>query len=54
MSDWDLYFTTVVGWQMHPGYLREGAKPLSLSECAAVADEMLLLKEERPWLSGEL
>lgn len=47
MDVWDIYFSGIVGWQMHPGYLREGAKPLSLEECAQVATDMV--KEREKW-----
>lgn len=53
MDTWDLFFMTVVGWQFHPGYLREGAEALSLEECALLADEMVRLKEDRVCRGGQ-
>jgi hypothetical protein len=47
MEVWDLYFCQVVGMNLHPGTSREGAKHLSLEECADLVDEMLRIREER-------
>lgn len=40
---WDLYFTGVVGWQMHPRNLEKHPRCLSdmLDDAAKVADEMI-------------
>jgi hypothetical protein len=47
MEIWDLYFAQVVGMNLHPGTSREGAKHLSLEECADLVDEMMRIREER-------
>lgn len=46
MDVWDIYFSGIVGWSLHPGYLREGVRPLTLDECADLADDMM---EVRQW-----
>ena len=46
-ASWDLYFAGIVGWTLHPGYLRENAERPNLEECAKLADEMLKIKQER-------
>jgi hypothetical protein len=50
MNTWDIYFSTVVGWSLHPGYNKEGTKKISLEEAAKIADEMMRLRGERKWL----
>lgn len=47
MDVWDLYFSTLCSWHLHPGYLREGAVKPTLEECADIADEMLKIRDER-------
>lgn len=55
MGPWDLYFAQLVAWRLHPGYLRDGAKPLSIEECAKLADEMFSVRQERMlWRSEQL
>ncbi len=44
---WDLFFSGMVGWSYHPGYFKEGAKRMTLEECAAVADDMLSIRRDR-------
>ena len=46
MEVFDLYFATIVGMNLHPGTTREGAKKLSLEECAALATEMLYVRRQ--------
>lgn len=46
---WDDFFCTLVGWTMHPGWLRDNAieiKP-TLEKCADQADKMLKIRNER-------
>lgn len=44
---WDLYFTGLVGWTYHPGYLKDENKRPTLDELADIADEMLKVRNER-------
>lgn len=44
---WDLYYSAVVGWQLHPGYGKQNVEPLNLYECAELVDEMLKVRKER-------
>ena len=41
MYVWDLYFAQVVGMNLHPGNLRPNATPMTLEECAELADKMM-------------
>ncbi len=50
-TTWDLYFLTIVGWSLHPGYQRNPESKLTLDEAAHMADEMLRVREEK-WQSG--
>lgn len=36
-----MYFSGVVGWSLHPGYFREGAKRMTLEQCAELAESMV-------------
>ena len=45
---WDCYFRELVGWTLHPGYLRDNGKDkVSIAECADMADEMLEIRQHR-------
>jgi hypothetical protein len=44
---WELYYSTLCSWHLHPGYLREGAVRPSIDEMADLADEMLRVRNER-------
>ena len=44
---WDVYFAAVAGWTFHPGYYRENATKPTLTECAHIADEMVMARRER-------
>lgn len=48
MDDLDLYISTVIGWQLHPGYQKPGMKPLTTKECVAMAVQ--IKKEKDSWL----
>lgn len=48
-SVWDIYFHMIVGWQFHPGYLRDGTTSLTLEECAQIADKMMEIRSCRIW-----
>jgi hypothetical protein len=41
-AEWSMFFAAVYSLQEHPGMNRENARPKSISECAKIADEMLL------------
>ena len=43
---WDMYFSALAGWSMHPGYYRENATKPTFRECAANADEMIQIRRE--------
>lgn len=45
MNIFDLYFSSVVGWQYHPGNRRDGVY-LSLDECAQIALQMVRVRNE--------
>ncbi len=49
---WDIYFTGIVGWSLHPGYLKNPREKPSLHECIKIADEMVRLRELR-WPGSE-
>lgn len=53
MDKWDFVFLQLVGWTLHPGYLREGAKAPSLSELADLADRVVAISEDRSWQDGQ-
>lgn len=44
---WLLCFTGLVGWSMHPGYLKPGSDRMNLDQCADLADKMLEVIECR-------
>lgn len=44
---WDLYFSGLVGWALHPGYMKDGRRTMSLEQCADLADEMMIVRRER-------
>lgn len=44
MSDKELfalYFAGIVGWTLHPGYLRDNSQPMTVEECRALAKKMV-------------
>lgn len=47
---WAMYFGGLVAMAIHPGAGAKGHQALTLGECAALADAMLTLTEER-WRS---
>jgi len=46
MEVFDVYFATIVGMAIHPGYSRENVKQLTLKECAEVAAEMIQIRQK--------
>lgn len=50
MEVWDLYFATLAGWTLHPGYKRAGTTQIDLMDCARLANQMM---EIRQWPDGE-
>jgi hypothetical protein len=49
-EEWNLYYITVVGWSLHPGYNKPGTKKLTLEDCVKIATEM---QKEKPRWVGE-
>ncbi len=47
MDKFDLYFATLAGWLLHPGYLREDAVRPTLEACADLAETMVLMSDAR-------
>ena len=41
-----LYFAGIVGWTLHPGYLREGSGPKTLEQCRELAQKMVQITNE--------
>lgn len=44
---WDAFFSGVVGWQLHPGYSRENVEPMTLEECAELANAMMKVRKRK-------
>ncbi len=47
MNEWDLYFSAIVGWSLHPGYLKDESSRLTLVQAADLADRMMEVRESR-------
>ena len=41
-----LYFAGIVGWTLHPGYLREGHGPKTIEQCRELAQKMVQITNE--------
>ena len=49
---WDIYFSTMAGWSLHPGYTKPENTKHTLEEAAAMADLMLEIRR-RTWPSEQ-
>jgi hypothetical protein len=49
MDTWDLYFSGIVGWCMHPRNLEKDERTLEemITDAALIADLMIKIKEDR-------
>jgi len=54
MDIFDIYFATIAGWTLHPGYQRENTEKLSLTDCAIMAGQMIEVKQAWQSLQQEL
>lgn len=44
---WDMFASAALGMSMHPGTTRDAARPLTVSQCADIADQMLRERDNR-------
>lgn len=54
MDKFDLYFATLGGWVLHPGWNREGCHPPTLEYIADMAGEMVVISDDRADLEAAI
>ena len=47
MDKFDLFFCTLAGWTLHPGYQRPGTSLPTLDEIALLAEQMVDISDAR-------
>ena len=51
MDVFDIYFSSLVAFTLHPGYEREGTERPTIKQCAELAQQML--EEREQWLLSQ-
>ncbi len=47
MSKFDIFFASLAGWILHPGYQREGAHLPHMDDIVKLAEEMVYISDGR-------
>ena len=47
MNHWDVYFASLCGWMLHPGYSKPGTPRPTLEQIAEMADQMEEIRNAR-------
>ncbi len=47
MSKFDIFFASLAGWILHPGYQREGAHLPHMDDIVKLAEEMVYISDVR-------
>lgn len=47
MREWDIYYASLVGWLLHPGYQKPDTIKPTLEEIADLADQMKEIRNAR-------